>query len=393
MSDRPLKIGMVSPYAWDVPGGVQAHIKDLAHHFMDRGHEVSVLAPAVEETSISEDFVVAAGRPVAIPYNGAVARVLFGPVAATRVRQWIARNDFDVLHLHEPAIPSLSLLACSIAEGPMVGTFHVAAPRQKVAFAIAPLLEPVIEKLRARIAVSEVARETLTIHLDTDAVVIPNGIDTSFFAAAKVNPDWNRDFTLGFLGRFSEPRKGLSVLMDALPNMVRAIPNLRILIAGPGEGLEVMQSVSPNLRNRIVFLGRLSEEEKASFLKSVDVYVAPNTGGESFGIILAEAMAAGSAIVASNLPAFESVLGHGEYGLTFENEDASDLAKQVIKLAKERSLLNGFSERAIEGAKRFDWEAVGPEIMNVYLHAQGESERVTVGSEPRTWLRFLNREE
>ena len=104
-------------------------------------------------------------------------------------------------------------------------------------------------------------------------------------------------------------------------------------------------------------------------------------------------MAAGSAIVASNLPAFESVLGHGEYGLTFENEDASDLAKQVIKLAKERSLLNGFSERAIEGAKRFDWEAVGPEIMNVYLHAQRESERVTVGSEPRTWLRFLNREE
>lgn len=393
MRAKSLKIGMVSPYAWDVPGGVQAHIKDLAHHFMRQGHEVSVLAPALEESSINEDFVVAAGRPVAIPYNGAVARVLFGPVAATRVRQWIARSEFDVLHLHEPAIPSLSLLACSIAEGPMVGTFHVAAPRQKVAFAIAPLLEPVIEKLRARIAVSEVARETLTIHLDTDAVVIPNGIDTSFFAAAHKNPEWGRDFTLGFLGRFSEPRKGLSVLMAALPNMVRAIPNLRILIAGPGEGLEVMQSVSPNLRNRIIFLGRLSEEEKARFLKSVDVYIAPNTGGESFGIILAEAMASGSAIVASNLPAFENVLGNGRYGLTFENENSSDLAKKVINLAKDRSLLDGLRERATEGAKRFDWETVGPEIMNVYLHAQGESERVSVGSEPRTWLRFLNRED
>ena len=384
---------MVSPYAWDVPGGVQAHIKDLAHYFIKQGHDVSVLAPAVDEASINEEFVVAAGRPVAIPYNGAVARVLFGPVAATRVRQWIARNEFDVLHLHEPAIPSLSLLACSIAEGPMVGTFHVAAPRQKVAFAIAPLLEPVIEKLRARVAVSEVARETLTIHLDTDAIVIPNGIDTSFFASAKVNPEWKREFTLGFLGRFSEPRKGLSVLLEAMPNMVRAIPNLRLLIAGPGEGLEIMQSVSPNLRNRIVFLGRLSEEEKASFLKSVDVYIAPNTGGESFGIILAEAMAAGSAIVASNLPAFENVLGYGNFGLTFVNENSTDLATKVIKLATDQSLRQRLCQTAVEGANRFDWETVGPEIMNVYLHAQGESELVTVGSEPRSWLRFLNRDE
>ena len=167
-----MKIGFVSPYAWDVPGGVQAHIKDLARYYRDHGHEVSVLAPATDESLIEDDFVTPAGRPVAIPYNGAVARVLFGPVAASRVRQWISSGEFDVLHLHEPAIPSLSLLACSIAEGPLVGTFHAAAPRQKVAFAIAPLLEPVIEKLRARIAVSEVARGTLTIHLDTDAGIV-----------------------------------------------------------------------------------------------------------------------------------------------------------------------------------------------------------------------------
>ncbi len=112
-----MKIGLISPYAWDVPGGVQAHIRDLAYHYLDQGHQISVLAPASDESSIVENFVVSAGRPVAIPYNGAVARVLFGPVAASRVRQWVAGGDFDVLHLHEPAIPSLSLLACSIAEG------------------------------------------------------------------------------------------------------------------------------------------------------------------------------------------------------------------------------------------------------------------------------------
>ena len=388
-----MKIGMVSPYAWDVPGGVQAHIKDLATYFRSGGHEVSVLAPAIDDASVAEDFVVTAGRPVAIPYNGAVARVLFGPVAATRVRQWIHKNDFDLLHLHEPAIPSLSLLACSIAEGPMVGTFHVAAPRQKVAFAIAPLLEPVIEKLRARIAVSEVARETLTIHLDTDAVVIPNGIAVDFFASGETRSDWSKELTIGFLGRFDEPRKGLDLLLRALPAIAKALPNVRILIAGPGEGLELMQSVAPNLRNRLVFLGRLSDEDKATFLRSIDIYVAPNTGGESFGIILAEAMAAGAAIIASDLPAFLSVLGSGRYGLTFKNEDDGDLSRQIIRLGKDEKLREELRDIAKQGAKRFDWSEVGPEVMNVYQLARAEQEKVGVGSEPRSWLRFLGREE
>ena len=388
-----MKIGMVSPYAWDVPGGVQAHIRDLAEHFQRAGNEVSILAPALDGSSIKEDFVVTAGKPVAIPYNGAVARVLFGPVAASRVRQWISNGDFDVLHLHEPAIPSLSLLACSIAEGPMVGTFHAAAPRQKVAFAIAPLLEPVIEKLRARIAVSEIARETLTIHLDTDAVVIPNGIDVTHFQEAIPRSDWQRDFTIGFIGRFNEPRKGLKILLDALPNIARVVPQARILIAGPGEALEVMQEVSPNLRNRMVFLGRLSDAEKAQFLKSVDVYVAPNTGGESFGIILAEAMAAGTPVVASDLPAFDRVLGSGQFGDLFANEDSGDLARLVIALARDNEYRRDRGKDARVGADRFDWSVVGPEIMNVYLHAIGSGEKVVVGSEQRSWLRLFNREE
>jgi phosphatidylinositol alpha-mannosyltransferase len=388
-----MKIGMVSPYAWDVPGGVQAHIRDLANHFIEQGHEVSVLAPAVDEDAIEDKFLTFAGRPVAIPYNGAVARVLFGPVAASRVRQWVSQGEFDVLHLHEPAIPSLSLLACSISEGPMVGTFHAAAPRQKVAFAIAPLLEPVIEKLRARIAVSEIARETLNIHLDADAIVIPNGISTNFFAAAQSNPAWKREFTIGFIGRFNEPRKGLWVLLKALPDLSRVIPNLRLLIAGPGEGLEVMQAVDPGIRSRIEFLGRLSENEKAQFFKSIDLYIAPNTGGESFGIILAEAMAAGTAIVASDLPAFRSVLGDGRFGRIFENESSSELARAIIELARQDSARKLLAAEAQIGAGRFDWEVVGAEIMNVYMHAVGAGEKVVVGSEQRSWLRLFTRDE
>lgn len=388
-----MKIGFVSPYAWDVPGGVQAHIKDLAYHYRRQGHDVSVLAPCSDDSLIDDDFVVAAGRPVAIPYNGAVARVLFGPVAASRVRQWISAGEFDVLHLHEPAIPSLSLLACSIAEGPLVGTFHAAAPRQKVAFAIAPLLEPVIEKLRARIAVSEVARETLRIHLDTDAVVIPNGISADFFANAKPNDNWRKPLNIGFIGRFSEPRKGLEVLLKALPNIARVFPEFRLLIAGPGEGVDVMQSVNPALRNRLQFLGRINDEEKAAFLKSLDVYVAPNTGGESFGIILTEAMAAGVPIVASDIPAFKYLLDDGAFGSLFANEDSEDLAKKIIQLLRDEELRRSRAMAGIERSRRFDWSQVGDEIMNVYLHARGEGERVTLVSESRPWSRLFAREE
>lgn len=388
-----MKIGFVSPYAWDVPGGVQAHIRDLALYYRSLGHEVSVLAPATSEELIEDDFVVVAGRPVAIPYNGAVARVLFGPLAASRVRQWISNGEFDVLHLHEPAIPSLSLLACSVAEGPMVGTFHAAAPRQKVAFAIAPFLEPVIEKLRARIAVSEVARETLRIHLDTDAVVIPNGIAVDFFANAKSNSDWQKPLNIGFIGRFSEPRKGLEVLLRALPNVARVIPNFRLMIAGPGEGLEVMQSVNPELRNRLVFLGRINDEEKAEFFKSIDVYVAPNTGGESFGIILAEAMAAGAPILASDIPAFRYLLEEGQHGLLFENENSEELATKLIEMLRNSQLRERLQQSGQVRAKRFDWSVVGEEIMNVYLHARSENEKVTLSSESRSWSKLFSRED
>lgn len=386
-----MKIGFVSPYAWDVPGGVQAHIRDLALHYQSLGHQVSVLAPASQESEISEDFVVSAGRPVAIPYNGAVARVLFGPVAASRVRQWISKNDFDVLHLHEPAIPSLSLLACSIADGPMVGTFHAAAPRQKVAFAIAPILEPIIEKLRARIAVSEVARETLRIHLDTDALVIPNGIDVDYFRSALPRPEWSKNRSIGFIGRFSEPRKGLPVLLQALPLIARKYPDLSLFIVGPGEGLEQMQSVPPELRTRITFLGRLDDAAKAEFLRSVEIYVAPNTGGESFGIILAEAMAAGAAIVASDLPAFQRVLGDGLYGRLFQSEDPASLAREIIALMDREDERKRLSVLAQDASMHYDWSRVGESIMNVYLHAIGDGEKVVVSSEGRGLSKLFGR--
>ncbi|MFM1974246.1 MAG: hypothetical protein RL524_233 [Actinomycetota bacterium] len=383
------RIGIVCPYGWDTPGGVQAHIADLATYLISQGHYVSVLAPTSEEENLP-DYVVSAGKPISIPYNGAVARILFGPIAFSRVRHWIAQGEFDLLHLHEPAIPSISLLACFAAEGPLVGTFHASAKKQKAIFAIGPILEPVIEKLTARIAVSEAARETLTEHLETDAVVVPNGIYARRLANGALNPQWSGN-SIGFIGRFQEPRKGLSILVSALPQIIREVPDVRVIVAGPGDAAEFLQYVPSHLHDRFSFLGRITEQEKADFLHSIGVYVAPNTGGESFGIILAEALAAGAAVVASDIPAFKALLDNGAYGSLFSSEDASSLAHSISSLLKnptEREKLK------IEGkiyAQKFDWDEVAMRIYDVYEMAMVGLGKVTLSSENRGWNKFLGK--
>jgi phosphatidylinositol alpha-mannosyltransferase len=390
MLTRSLKIGIVCPYGWDTPGGVQNHVRDLAEYLIAAGHNVSVLAPVIDETKIPS-YVTSAGKPIAIPYNGAVARVLFGPIAFARVRQWIGQGDFDILHLHEPAIPSISLLACWAAEGPMVGTFHAAAKRQKAIFAIGPILEPVIEKLSARIAVSEAARETLTEHLETDAVVIPNGIYADRYRDGVAQEKWQGN-TLGFIGRFEEPRKGLSVLVDALPIISRFAPDVRVFIAGPGESEEVIKSIDPQLRSRFTFLGKISEQDKANFLASISLYIAPNTGGESFGIILAEALAGGATVVASDIPAFDSLLNHGQYGELFESESSTDLAKRVIDLLRDENRRVEMGKAGKLHAQQFDWKVVADQIFSIYEMSLVSGEKVRLASENRSWGKFLGRD-
>lgn len=383
------RIGIVCPYGWDTPGGVQAHIADLATYLISQGHFVSVLAPTSDEDGLP-DYVVSAGKPIAIPYNGAVARILFGPIAFARVRQWIAQGEFDLLHLHEPAIPSISLLACFAAEGPLVGTFHASAKKQKAIFAIGPILEPVIEKLTARIAVSEAARSTLTEHLETDAVVVPNGIYALRLASGAINPQWTGN-TIGFIGRFAEPRKGLNVLVQALPSIIAEIPDVGVLVAGPGDADEFLEKVPQNLRNRFTFLGRITEKEKADFLHSIGLYVAPNTGGESFGIILAEALAGGAAVVASNIPAFKALLGEGRYGSLFTSEDSQSLASSIVTILQDSQLREKFRSEGKVYAQSFDWDVVAERIYDVYEMAMVGLGKVTLSSENRGWNKFLGK--
>lgn len=388
-----MRIGLVSPYSFDVPGGVQFHIRDLADYLIRAGHHVSVLAPADEGTELP-DHVVPAGRAVPIRYNGSTARLLFGPVAAAKVSRWLEEGDFDVLHIHEPLAPSVSLLALWASTAPVVATFHTSNVRSRAMQATYPLLRPSLEKIHGRIAVSEDARRTVTTHIGGDAVIIPNGVDTAAFARAERVPRWmgapGRP-TLAFLGRIDEPRKGLPVIAEAMPSILDEVPGARLLVVGPGAVDAARARLPERVAAATEFLGSLSEEDKASALASADLYIAPHTGGESFGIVLVEAMAARAPVLASDLAAFQRVLDGGRSGMAgalFANGRPEDLAARAVELLQDPARRRALGELGRARAEAFDWGGVAKEILAVYEtvgdagHARHEVARLRPGPRP-----------
>lgn len=369
MQQRKLRVGIVCPYSFDAPGGVQFHVRDLAEALMERGHSVSVLAPADEGTVIPP-YITSAGKAIPIKYNGSVARLTFGPRAAAKVRRWLVEGQFDVLHLHEPMTPSVSMLALWIAKGPIVGTFHTSLVRSKALQFVSPLVRSSLEKFSARIAVSEDARRTLIDHLGGDAVVVPNGVYVDLFTQAQPQEQWVGTAerpTIAFLGRLDEPRKGLPVLTAAIPQVLKKYPGARFLIAGRGDDGRALaiETLGVDAKN-VEFLDGISDEDKASLLSSVDLYIAPQTGGESFGIVLVEAMSAGAAVVASNIGAFERVLDYGKAGFMFEVGDPKELARAIDRALANPQEREQKTARATEFVQQFDWSEVTSKVLTVY---------------------------
>lgn len=378
-----LRVGIVCPYSFDVPGGVQNHVLGLARYLRQAGHRPSVLAPgqlgpATDELDV-EDFA-SVGAAVPVRYNGSVARVNFGPLSGARVTRWLHKGKFDVLHIHEPITPSISLLALWAAERPVVATFHTATPRSRSMQLAGGVLRGAIEKIDAGIAVSESARNVVVQHLGRDAVVIPNGIQFDDFTRP---PETGAELMdscrstgsgrtrLIFLGRLDEPRKGLDVLLAAVPLIMKSRPNLELIVAGQGS--------SRSLPEWCCSLGMISVETKITLLRSADVFVAPHLARESFGIVLLEAMASGVPIVASELPSFLDVLGsprdEQRLGEIFPAGDARALAAAVLQVLDRPDPLR--VARAQRVARRYDWSVVGATVLAVY--------RAALSAAPARW--------
>jgi phosphatidylinositol alpha-mannosyltransferase len=373
-----LRVGMVCPYSFDVPGGVQNHVLGLARYLRQAGHRPYVLAPGELGPSAAaldlEDFA-SVGAAMPVPYNGSVARVNFGPLSAARVRRWLRNGRFDLIHIHEPITPSISLLALLAAEQPVVATFHTATPRSRSMRLASDVLRAAIEKIDAGVAVSESARNVVVQHLGRDAVVIPNGIRFDDFARRPIagSPRSSERSRLVFIGRLDEPRKGLEVLLAAVPQIRQARPNLEVIAAGQG---------SRPLPSWCRSLGTIDDEAKIALLGSADIYVAPHLARESFGIVLLEAMASGVQIVASNLPSFVDLLGAPQddrrLGEVFPVGDHRALSRAVLQVLQHPNPLRATMAR--QAARSYDWSRVGRNVLAVYRAALSTAPTGRMGS-------------
>lgn len=369
---EPLRVGLVSPYSFDVPGGVNFHIRDLAEQLIDRGHHVGVLAPADDEARVPP-YLTSAGSAVPVAYNGSTARLAFGPMVAARTARWLKDGSFDVVHIHEPMVPSLGLIALRSASAPVVATFHSAQERSRTMILANPLLQPGLERISARIAVSEDARRTVVEHLGGDAVVIPNGVQVDRFANAPSAPRWcgtPQAPTIAYLGRLDEPRKGVQVLLRAVPAIRARYPQAKFLIAGPGN-IAAALATAGLPPDAVTHLGEISERDKESLFASVDLYVAPQIGGESFGIVLVEAMSAGACVVASDLTAFRAVLDEGASGHLFPAGDSDRLAQVLLAALGNPDGNRRLRAHARRAVQRYDWSTVADRVLDVYAMATG----------------------
>lgn len=345
-----MRIAIVCPYAWDRDGGVQSHVRSLAPALRERGHEVSVLAP-YRESPPSEAEAIRVGHAFGVPANGSVAPVAFGPVAAAAVRRALRALQPDVLHLHEPLIPSLSLLALWNANAPTVGTFHAAAEESFGYRISAPVLQRAATKLTVRTAVSDAARDLISRYLPGEYLLTPNGVDTKRFAESDPAPRAaGAPKRVLFLGRI-ERRKGLEVLLQAWTRL-RDL-EAELVVAGSGPEEKACRALAEQLQVPATFLGRVPDEDVPGLYRSADVYCAPGLRGESFGIVLVEAMAAGASVVCSDLPGFRAVAQGAAELVPPGNAGALADAIRLVLADDERRVEMRKMSRLI--ARSYDW--------------------------------------
>ena len=360
---------MVCPYAWDRPGGVQSHIRSLAPILRSRGHDVTVLAPADDPSTHADDATLVAGA-FAIPANGSVAAISFGPRADRAVHRAVRDSAPDVLHLHEPLIPSLSLLALRRASVPTVGTFHAAADKSLGYLLGRQLLSGAVRRLSARTVVSEAARDLVQRYFPGAYALTPNWIDRAPFTDAEP-ADLGKGPRIVFLGRL-ERRKGVEVLIQAMTRL-RDL-DCELIVAGSGPAEAGARRLVARLRVPARFLGRVSESEKAALFKRADVYCAPALGGESFGIVLLEAMAAGTPVVCSEIPGFRAVAGSA--AAFFPPGDAGRLADRVREVLTDRTKEQEMRTSGGRIAEAFSWERLVVNLERIYEDASKEPTHV-----------------
>lgn len=364
-----MRVLMASPYSWAHPGGVNNHISGLAAEMMRRGHDVTIIAPDGGKVPAGARFL-SAGRSFPIHANGSVAHVALRPGTKRRVTRAVREGRFDVVHVHEPLVPHVSTGAVRAAgEGTtVVGTFHASSEGRSLTYALAGLaMKGVTRRLDRRIAVSGPARALASRYLGGEYEVIPNGVDVERFSPGGDRPPAMPPAgtpTVLFVGR-NEKRKGLNVLLDAFGEVARAVPGSRLVVIGEGYGPGAVQAAG-GARGDVTWLGFVGNDELASYYSAADVFCSPALGGESFGIVLIEAMASGTPVVASDIPGYRDVLDRTGGGLLFATGDSGALADALVRMLSDGDARKSYARAGLDSSAMFSWKVLADRIEKLW---------------------------
>jgi phosphatidylinositol alpha-mannosyltransferase len=367
-----MKIALVSPYDFAYPGGVVNHIMSLGSQLTQMGHEVKFIAPASSPITTLGDRFIHIGKPRAIPVSGSVARVTVSPWLSTKITRILDRENFNIVHLHEPLMPMLCTTVLRMSRTANVGTFHAFDGK---GYNIAkPFVGPIFfkrwfSKLDGHIAVSNPAKNFVNKYFPADYKIIPNGVDTKHFSSevAPIEEFGDGKLNILFVGRL-EKRKGADYLLKAYRQVKRDVPNSRLIIVGPGTRLrdKYEKQVAKHELKDVVFVGYTGYDDLPRYYKTADVFCAPATGWESFGIVLLEAMAVGKPVVASNIDGYASILTQGAEGLLVPPKDAGSLAQALTSLLSDETRRKEMGARGRLKAQEYDWENVARRVIDLY---------------------------
>jgi phosphatidylinositol alpha-mannosyltransferase len=360
-----VRIAITCPYAWEDAGGVQTHVRELGGRLIERGHDVLALAPARREPA--EPWVRQVGRPLPVRYNASSAPIDPAPWSYRRVRDELVAFAPDVVHAHEPLTPSTSMWATLAGVAPVVATFHSAAERSWLFDVATPLLRRVADRIDVRIAVSRAAARFAGSRLGGAFRIVPNGVDVARFSHADP-ADLGPGTKVLFVGRLDE-RKGFGFAVDAFAVLAADRPDLTLVVAGEGPERRALMRLPDELRRRVRSLGSVPNADLHPIEAACDLFLGPAIGGESFGIVLVEAMAAGLPVVASDIAGYDEVVSDGIEGLLVPPRDPGALAAAAGRILDDGALARSMSEAARRRAATFDWHVVTGQLEALYAEA------------------------
>ena len=370
-----MKIALVSPYDYAHPGGVVIHMANLYEQFTKMGHDVRIITPfSGSSDSLDSQDIIPVGKPFPVPSGGSIARATLSPMLSSPVRDILERERFDIIHLHEPLGSTLTICTLRVSNTINVGTFHAYHSGTMGYRLMSPFVMRWFKKLHGKIAVSKPAMDFIGKRFPGEYAIIPNGIDVAHFSAAVSPIEKFNDGKLNilFVGRM-EKRKGLRYLLGAYKTVKQELPNSRLIVVGPGKREKYEKRVKMANLKDVIFTGYVPNEELHIYYQTADLFCAPATGEESFGIILLEAMAASKPIVASAIEGYASVLSHGVEGLMVPPRDEQALASALIQLLKDEPLRREMGARGRLKAEECSWTNVARRVMEYYISLRNAS--------------------